>query len=46
MSGIPLRVFLGLAVLALILAFLAAILLVSSQGPSPVSQDLIVYGGR
>jgi hypothetical protein len=46
MAGMPLRVFLGLAVLALVLAFLAAVLLVTSQGPSPVSQDLIVYGRR
>jgi len=46
MSGFPLRVFLGLAVLALVLAFLAAILLVMSQGPTPVSQDLTVYGVR
>ncbi|HYT25136.1 MAG TPA: hypothetical protein VEP73_01435 [Actinomycetota bacterium] len=46
MSGITLRVFLGLGVLALALAFLAAVLLVTSQGPSPVSQDLIVYGSR
>jgi hypothetical protein len=46
LPGIPLRVFLGLAVVALVLAFIAAVLLVTSQGASPVSQDLIVYGSR
>jgi hypothetical protein len=45
-NGITLRVFLGLGVLALALAFLAAVLLVTSQAPSPVSQDLVVYGSR
>jgi hypothetical protein len=46
MSGIPVRVFLVLAVVALVLAGLASVLLVTSQSPSPVSQDLIVYGNR
>jgi hypothetical protein len=46
MTGIPLRVFLGLAGAALALAVLAAVVLVSSQGPDPVSQDLVFYGGR
>jgi hypothetical protein len=46
MSGIPVRVFLGLAMAALVLAAVASLLLVTSQSPSPVSQDLIVYGSR
>jgi hypothetical protein len=46
MSGIPVRVFLGLAMAALVLAAVASLLLVTSQSPSPVSQDLIVYGTR
>jgi hypothetical protein len=46
MSGIPVRIFLGLAVAALVLAAVATALLVTSQSPSPVSQDLIVYGNR
>jgi hypothetical protein len=46
MSGIPVRIFLGLAVAALVLAAVASVLLVTSQSPSLVSQDLIVYGNR
>jgi hypothetical protein len=46
MSGIPVRIFLGLAVVALVLAAVASVLLVNSQSPKPVGQDLIVYGNR
>jgi hypothetical protein len=46
MSGIPLRVFLGLAAVALVLAAVASLVLVTSQSPSPVSEELIVYGNR
>jgi hypothetical protein len=46
MSGIPLRVFLGLAAVALVLAAVASLVLVTSQSPSQVSKELIVYGKR
>jgi hypothetical protein len=46
MSGIPVRVFLAVAVAALVLAAVASVLLVTSQSPNAVSQDLIVYGNR
>jgi hypothetical protein len=46
MSGIPLRVFLGLAAAALVLAAVASFVLVSSQSPDQASENLIVYGNR
>ena len=47
MNGLTLRVLAGLAVGALVLAFVASLVLVSSQGASSVSTEpLIVYGSR
>jgi hypothetical protein len=46
MSGIPLRVFLGLAAAALVLAAVASLLLVTSQSPDQAQESLIVYGNR
>ena len=47
MSGLTLRVMARLAVGALVLAFVASLVLVSSQGASSVSTEpLIVYGSR
>jgi hypothetical protein len=47
MSGLTLRVLVGLAVGALALAFVASLALISSQSASSVSgEPLIVYGSR
>ena len=47
MSGLTLRVLVGLAAGALVLAFVASPAIISSQGASSVSgEPLIVYGSR
>ena len=47
MTGLTLRVLAALAAGALILAFVASLALISSQGASSVSgEPLIVYGSR
>jgi hypothetical protein len=47
MSGLTLRLLVGLAAGALVLAFVASLVLISSQGASSVSSEpLIFYGSR
>ena len=47
MSGLTLRVLVGLAAGALVLAFVASLAIVSSQNASSVStRPLVVYGSR
>jgi hypothetical protein len=46
MSGLTLRALAVLAAGALVLAFIASLVLVSSQNASPVSRPLVVYGSR
>ena len=47
MSGLTLRLLVGLAAGALVLAFVASLTLISSQSASSVSSEpLIVYGSR
>jgi hypothetical protein len=47
MSGLTLRLLVALAGGALVLAFVAALALVASQGASSVSSEpLVVYGSR
>ena len=47
MSGLTLRLLVGLAAGALVLAFVASLALISSQSASSISSEpLIVYGSR
>jgi hypothetical protein len=47
MSGLTLRLLAALAAGALVLAFVASLVLVASQGASSVSDEpLVVYGSR
>jgi hypothetical protein len=47
MSGMPFRVFVGLVFSALVLAFFAALMVVSSQNPQSVAgRQLLIYGER
>jgi hypothetical protein len=47
MTGLTLRFLVAIAVGALVLAFVASLALISSQGASSVSgEPLIVYGSR
>ncbi len=47
MSGLTMRILAALAAVALILAFVSSLVLVTSQGASSVSTEpLLVYGSR